>query len=333
MPVCRVYLFTYRRNDLLPRAVESLRRQTLTDWVCEVHNDDPADGFPSQYIASLHDDRFLMKDHTENLGGVRSFNLAFSGCGETYACILEDDNWWEPGFLAEMTALMDRNPYLSVAWSNMRLWQESAGNNWTDTGRTTWPDGDNTLFAWPQQRQVIGHLHSTGAMVYRGSHAPRYLVPDNTLLDAVEMVRERTFGHPVCLEKRLLANFAITLQTNRSSNPLEWTSYQLMLLASYIETADDQKQAFAESLKYHRPLKPTPIANFFLANMLLLKTKTLYRQFTISDWIAIAKWLLRNGPKLGWMKKYLADRQNVYAFLLSHTANRQQGATNKINQY
>ena len=43
----RVYLFTYRRNHLLPRALRSLVAQTHTNWVCELHNDDPADPFPN----------------------------------------------------------------------------------------------------------------------------------------------------------------------------------------------------------------------------------------------------------------------------------------------
>lgn len=46
MAICRVYLCTYRRNNLLSRALNSLLAQTFKDWVCELHNDDPEDSFP-----------------------------------------------------------------------------------------------------------------------------------------------------------------------------------------------------------------------------------------------------------------------------------------------
>ena len=48
MAKVRVYLLTYRRNHLLPRALKSLLAQSFTDWVCELHNDDPADLFPAR---------------------------------------------------------------------------------------------------------------------------------------------------------------------------------------------------------------------------------------------------------------------------------------------
>ena len=34
MALVRVYLGTYRRNNLLPRALNSLLNQTFSDWVC-----------------------------------------------------------------------------------------------------------------------------------------------------------------------------------------------------------------------------------------------------------------------------------------------------------
>ena len=88
MAICRVYLFTYERNEMLKRAVNSLLKQTVTDWICEVHNDKPGDEFPSKYINSLNDNRFMIMDHAENLGTTRSFNLAFTGCREKYASML-----------------------------------------------------------------------------------------------------------------------------------------------------------------------------------------------------------------------------------------------------
>ena len=65
----RIYLPTYRRPALLPRALASLRAQTFTDWVCELHNDDPEDPAPGQLLAGLGDPRITLVTHKRNLGG------------------------------------------------------------------------------------------------------------------------------------------------------------------------------------------------------------------------------------------------------------------------
>jgi len=156
MPLCRIYLFTYKRNHLLPRAVQSLVDQTFGDWVCEVHNDDPGDEFPEKFITSLNDDRFIIRNHPVNLGATISFNLAFGGCEEKYAAILEDDNWWESSFLKELVNIMDANSTLHIAWSNMRIWNEKIGNKWEYTGKTTWSVENNNTFFLARKQTCTG---------------------------------------------------------------------------------------------------------------------------------------------------------------------------------
>ncbi|NHA04952.1 glycosyltransferase [Mucilaginibacter sp. HC2] len=329
---CRVYLFTYKRNHLLPRAVESLINQTFQNWVCELHNDCPDDPFPAAYIQSLNDPRFILKNHTVNMGAVAGFNLAFAGCTEQYASILEDDNWWEPNFLEEMIALMENNPAVNISWSNMNLWQEKAGNEWQNTGNTIWPAGAyTTTFSWPAQQQVTSALHSTGAMLYRGKYAHHYLAPHETLLNAIELVRERAFEHPIILNNKPLANFAITISTNRSADPYPWIASQVMLLASYIKASGNDVAIIKETLSYHRQLKPNPVASFFLADLFLLKNRSLYKYFSLSDWMVIGKWLVRNGHKLNYIKTYLASQKETYHFLLKHTRSRFQESKQNLH--
>lgn len=303
----------------MTRAVKSLLDQTFTSWICEVHNDCPEDPFPGEFILSLNDQRFIMKNHDKNLGAVASFNLAFAGCNEPYASILEDDNWWEPDFLKEMTAVMDNDPSIKVSWSNMALWREEPGNLWTDMHKTTWPDKQSRLFEWPQARQALSALHSNGAMLYRGQHASKYLVPYSILFNAVELIRERSFEHPVYLHGKPLANFAVTLTTARDNDPYNWIATQVMLLASFIATSPDKKRTMKESLAYHRVQRPVPIATFFLANIFILKNTRLYKYFTITDWLLFGKWLLGNGRQLNYIKRYMASQSGTYRFLVKQT--------------
>ncbi|MFB0498242.1 glycosyltransferase involved in cell wall biosynthesis [Mucilaginibacter sp. OAE612] len=319
MTRCRIYLFTYKRNHLLTRAVKSLLNQTVTGWVCEVHNDCPEDPFPAAFISSLNDHRFIMKNHAKNLGAVASFNLAFAGCDEPYVSILEDDNWWEPDFLKEMTAVMDNDANIKVSWCNMVLWYEEPGNLWTNTHKTIWPDGQSQYFWWPQHRQAISALHSNGAMLYRGEHASAYLVPQSILFNAVELIRERSFEHPIYLHGKPLANFAVTLATARDNDRYSWIATQVMLLASFITASPDKTKTMKESLAYHRLQRPVPTATFFLANIFILKDNRIYKYFTIADWLLFGKWLIGNGRQLNYIKQYIALHSDTYQFLLRQT--------------
>jgi glycosyltransferase involved in cell wall biosynthesis len=164
MAICRVYLPTFRRPQLLQRAVDSLLQQTFQDWVCELHNDDPRDPYPAELIHRLGDERIIVVNHSENLGAVRTFNLFFRSIAEPFFSLLEDDNWWEPEFLQTMVSLMSVHSAVQISWANMLCWNEEANGSWSDTGRNIW-DVDWTeprLMDWPDARQMQGALHSQG---------------------------------------------------------------------------------------------------------------------------------------------------------------------------
>ncbi|GAB2698914.1 hypothetical protein GCM10027037_24130 [Mucilaginibacter koreensis] len=324
MPACcRIYLFTYKRNRLLKRAIDSLLAQTYTNWICELHNDCPDDSFPGQYIASLHDDRFLLKNHPQNLGPTQSFNLAFAGCAENYVSILEDDNWWEPSFLQEMVSLMNNNPDLDVAWSNMRIWKEQPDGKYLDTGCTTWPiENGIRLFNWPQPQQAMGALHSNSALIYRAHKAAEYQAPPSSDSSAIELIRERAFKFPMGLHAQPLANFSDTIHTSRTQVTWIWTLNQVMVLNSFIITAPHPEDSFKSSLAWYRRQSPSPVANFLLAVMLLNVNSHFLKHFNVKDWMVAVKWLLKNGRHLSKMKRYLNEHQTVNQFLMQETSKR-----------
>ncbi|MFB9844074.1 glycosyltransferase family 2 protein [Mucilaginibacter ginsenosidivorans] len=232
----RVYLFTYRRNGTLVRSIESLRRQTFGGWVCEIHNDEPTNIFPADHIASLGDARFTVVNHPANLGPTKTFNMAFGGCPEEFISILEDDNWWEPDFLSTMLGAMDEHPEVQVAWANLRIWRESAGDQWTDTGQTVWPAGDQAkLLHFPQYRQAYTALHSNGAMLVRNSDLAQLRTPEAILFDFAETIRERAYRHPLLLVSLPLANFAQTVSTGRSASFKYRQEHCLLLIDSFLQ--------------------------------------------------------------------------------------------------
>src|SRR5262245_17316131 len=112
----RVFVPTYRRPSLLPRALDSLRAQTFADWTCEVHNDDPGDRFPAELVRVLRDPRIELRCHERMLGAVATFNLLYRPTAEPFSSLLEDDNWWEADFLDTMVREMRARPDVTVAW-------------------------------------------------------------------------------------------------------------------------------------------------------------------------------------------------------------------------
>jgi glycosyltransferase involved in cell wall biosynthesis len=249
MSDCRIYLFTYKRNNILPRAITSLIAQTLTDWICEVHNDCPQDDFPGEHIASLNDPRFIIKNHLTNLGGVISFNLAIGGCTEKYVSILEDDNWWEPTFLEVMLKELCENDHIEVAVANEKIWIEEPDGSWTDAKKTIWPTTTGTTLYDYQLKDKCGAAKiCNSSMVWRTRHTKNWLTPDDIPIDVTEHFRERVMPHPILLVNTPLVNFSQTIHTSRAKG-LVWGSYQTLLIASVFANLNNaEKDDLAETL-------------------------------------------------------------------------------------
>lgn len=299
MAIVRIYLCTYRRNALLPRAIESLQAQTLTDWVCELHNDDPSDPFPQTYVEQLKDPRITVITHDQNWGAMRVFNQVFQAVEEAFVSLLEDDNWWEPPFLETMVATLDRHPEVQVAWANLRLCEET-DDGWQPTGETVWPLGEPAasqasqpgqasqpieLFHFPDRRQVFGALHSQGAMVVRAPHCGTYQVPDSTTSAAGEHVRERVFDYPIALVPQVLGNYALTRDTSRSSHRATWNSIQILLGGSFLAQVPLRPETLAEIWADARSRRVSSVPILFWIALAYPGCRWLLGQAQLSDWI------------------------------------------------
>lgn len=240
----RVFLVTYRRPALLRRALRSLLAQTFTRWTCELHNDAPDDDAPASILHELapNDPRFEYRLHQKNLGPVATFNLVFAGGPEPLAALLEDDNWWEPTFLERMVAALADRPGAALAWSNMRMWQEDAAGNWTDTQRNIWPHAANptpVVFDAAEMIQAFDALHSNGAMVFRPDRFVSRVVPAGAPFAIIEQLRERAADGELVFVPETLANFAITHGTARGNDPVAWGQAKLLIAASFFRAIPD----------------------------------------------------------------------------------------------
>jgi glycosyltransferase involved in cell wall biosynthesis len=232
-PTVRIYVITYRRPKLLVRSLRSVLAQTYPGWVAEVVNDDPEDSRVAEIIEHLGDPRITLSDPPRRRGGTGNFNYAFRTVAEPFASILEDDNWWEPDFLASMIFAMENNPKISIACGNERIWIEQPDLSWVDTGKTIWPvDRADQLIDWNASDKCGTALLCNSSMLFRTAGSERWRTPAEIPIDVTEHFRERVVPHPFLLVSNPLVNYAQTLRTHRSKDQITWNQYQLLLVGS-----------------------------------------------------------------------------------------------------
>ncbi len=246
MPVATVKVLvpTYRRPRLLARALASLRAQTHTDWVAEVHNDAPADSAPAALVVSLADSRIVCVDHPRNLGAVATFNLCYASGPEPFLALLEDDNAWEPGFLARHLAILAGHPAASVAWCDQHLDEETADGEVRPLGRSVHNgvSGPPRVHPFGAAAQAFGSLHGQSAMLVRRPAGGEYTTPVIPVT-GVEAYRERLFPGPLVFVPEALARFTLTRSTARARDRREWTALQTGLVATFARCAPPARAA------------------------------------------------------------------------------------------
>jgi len=288
----QIHLLTYKRPELLQRALRSLLAQTLHDWTCELHNDAPDDPYPGELSQMINDPRIRYVQHERNLGPTATFNLLFKDAAEPFLSLLEDDNWWEPGFLQEMVSTLERFPDVDVAWCNQNCWQEEANGTWTDLHRAVWQvEGGNEprLISWPQPYQMSGALHSNGSMLLRSRYAAEYRIPDETPFDIIEHVRERTFSYPILFVPQILANFSITQESARTSNRAIWGQSQLLLASTFLRHVPLNTPVLKHLWQIRRASIPRSTSVLFYTAIVGVERRRLLENATLGDWLHFLK--------------------------------------------
>lgn len=93
---------TYRRPVALKRCLESLIAQTWTDWICDVFDDDP-DESGRAVCTALSDPRIRYTANRPRKFASANIDQCFSAANPhdaDYFCVVEDDNYLLPGFMA-----------------------------------------------------------------------------------------------------------------------------------------------------------------------------------------------------------------------------------------
>ncbi|MBW4566636.1 MAG: glycosyltransferase [Tolypothrix carrinoi HA7290-LM1] len=137
MSLCEVRIPTYKRPDLLKRALATLREQTYDNWQALVFDDSPEQEAKA-VVEFYSDDRIIYKPHKVNLGRSKNINCAFlptAYVGGEYAFVLEDDNYLLPDFIAENIKSLENNK-VNIVLRNQEVRLEKDGTS-VPTNMTT----------------------------------------------------------------------------------------------------------------------------------------------------------------------------------------------------
>ena len=103
---------TYKRRDLLKRAIQSVLRQTYTEWEMLIVNDSPDDQSHQSFATSIADPRIHYFVNDTNRGVNYSRNRALDSISEDsdWVVFLDDDDYFAPDALATFNEIAIIHP-------------------------------------------------------------------------------------------------------------------------------------------------------------------------------------------------------------------------------
>lgn len=120
-----ICLATYRADpELLARTLDSIKRQSFTDWVCLVRDDaSPAADLDRLRELVRGDSRFLVSVSKENQGYVGNFEslLRDVPATATYVALADQDDVWYEDRVEQLVTQLDSRLEASMAYHNVEL--------------------------------------------------------------------------------------------------------------------------------------------------------------------------------------------------------------------
>lgn len=116
----------YNGAGFVAETLESLRRQTLTDFKAVVSIDQSVDGSIDACLPFGGDPRFWLIGQRSRLGWVGNCNFLISKVETEFFCILPHDDVLEPDYLAALLAALDGRPEAVAAYCDVGLFQNQS---------------------------------------------------------------------------------------------------------------------------------------------------------------------------------------------------------------
>jgi len=129
-PAVTVFIPVHNGADFLADSVDSIRRQTFTDWECILVDDASTDA-SREWLDRIDDARFVVIHNPVNTHVATASNIAMRLARGRYFARLDQDDIAMPERLAHQVAFLDSHPEITVCGG----WMAHFGNA-EGTGRT-----------------------------------------------------------------------------------------------------------------------------------------------------------------------------------------------------
>ncbi|MGE5197644.1 MAG: glycosyltransferase family 2 protein [Deltaproteobacteria bacterium] len=120
-----VILPSYNYAGELPRSIESVLAQTVSDWELIIVDDGSTDGSAEvirAYVGKYPDKiRFFQHEGGINKGLSTTYRLGISKAEGEYVALLEADDYWRKDSLALRAGILERHPEVSVAYTGVEM--------------------------------------------------------------------------------------------------------------------------------------------------------------------------------------------------------------------
>ena len=127
MPKISILMGIYNCAGTLPDAIDSILRQTVTDWELILCDDGSADDTFSvaQRYAQAHPDRIVLLQNPKNLGLNATLNRCLSVARGEFIARMDGDDVCAPERFAEELAVLESEPEIAIVSTDMHFFDES----------------------------------------------------------------------------------------------------------------------------------------------------------------------------------------------------------------
>jgi glycosyltransferase involved in cell wall biosynthesis len=116
VPLVSVCMASYNHAPFIRAAVESVLRQSFTDWELVITDDGSSDGTLAA-LDGITDDRLRVEGFPENRSACVALNHCIRRARGRFIAVLNSDDAWSPEKLARQLAVMDEQPHTAAVFT------------------------------------------------------------------------------------------------------------------------------------------------------------------------------------------------------------------------
>lgn len=112
----------YRRPQTIRQSIESVLAQSYTNWRLVISENGPGGGDVERAVSPyLGDPRITFQATGQNIGPAANWTRLIQAGQAPYFTLIQDDDVWDPGFLAARVEFLDSHPSCAFVYSGERM--------------------------------------------------------------------------------------------------------------------------------------------------------------------------------------------------------------------